>query len=188
MPRYIKLCLALTLLLISVNTLTPIWDNYLEKIGGNIKQAGYAIFIYFATVGIFVPFFGHLQNKTCNVKKNIAWAFLLTALFSLCYILVKEVWQLYLLQFCLGISISLQAPAFDIVYANEANKDSSAPIKWSFYEVTFYAAETLGALAGGYIIYYFGFKVLFAFMAGVAFLGFLMSLRIIPDKVMSDET
>ena len=102
----------------------------------------------------------------------IALGYILRGGVFISYAFMTNMLQLIATQIFWGIAVALGTPAFDSVYANHTNKESSI-VEWGRWEGIAAIVAGIAALIGGLIIQTFGYKIIFIIMALISIgLGF----------------
>ena len=162
------------------NLLIPIYALFVQKIQGSVLDIGIAWSIAIFVFATLQYPFGILADKYS--KKN----FLLIAYFGsglafLSLLLITSVWQLFALEFLIGIFNAAGTPAFDGLYSRALERGKEAR-QWGIWEMaTSYAAGFAGLLSA-VIIYFFSFAHLFVLMALFSFLAGIVALKFVNEK------
>ena len=143
----------------------PFYAVYVEKIGGGVVDAGFAWGIYMTVLGLMV----FIVARYVDRLKRHAWilytGFLSASVLSFAYIFVSNVWQLFLIQFLMGLTWAAVNPVWDAYYSLFITKRHAAT-DWSLFEGGSRLANGIAAITGGFIIKILGFKAIFA-LAGL---------------------
>ena len=137
----------------------PIYAIYAEKIGGTILTAGIAWSIFLIVLGVFgfvtAKFIDNLSLKKVAITTSVVHAVLI-----LSYVFVSHVWQLYVLQFLIGIVGALNFPAWDAWFTNMQDENKKGA-SFSLMHATNNIGRGLAAIVGSSIAFFLGFKMLF---------------------------
>lgn len=181
--RYIKnrsiraLLIGDALVLLSVAMLAPIYALYVDGKGGDIFDVGITAAALAFGAGFASLFSGRRVDKMKNKKLLLAMGYGLLGLAFIGYIFVTNLWELAALQLVLGFINPIYSPAFDALYSEHADKDHLAE-EWGAWEALSYFAGGIGAIAGGLVVYNFGFTPLFIFMASLCLFSSLYVFRL----------
>ena len=180
MNKKIKLLLTLDgFRIFSLGLLGPIYAIFVEKIGGDVLEAGAAFALYSIVLGIFAIVVGKLGDRVKNqtVLLLIGYSLLSVGFFG--YLFVERSLHLMLVQVILGIGGAFAAPVFDGIFSANLDKGRYNS-EWADWEAVNYIATGVAAIAGSLIVTYFGFDVLFMVM-GLSSLGSLAFLYHLKD-------
>lgn len=140
----------------------PLYAIFLTGMGGNVLNVGIASAIFFATSSVVTYFMSrwkehHKSKETLYIIGYFisAWAFLF-------YMLVGDVFQLYILQALQGIGLALSVPTKKAIYLEHNQKSPTK--RWTYLETLSHAAFAVASLTGSYVAYVQGFKTLFIFV------------------------
>ncbi|MFA5987138.1 MAG: MFS transporter, partial [Candidatus Paceibacterota bacterium] len=97
--------------------LGPLFAVFTEKIGGDILNISWAWATYLIVTGILIVVFGRLSDKKLSKKHLVLWGYILNAVLTFCYLLVKNPMQLLFLQAGLGIAAAMATPTWDALYS-----------------------------------------------------------------------
>jgi MFS family permease len=154
----------------------PIYAIFVQRVGGNILDAGIAWAIYLITMATLGLVFGKLIDKH-GKKKFLAPAYLLAAISIFGYIFVSSTWQLFLIQLSMGIAVAMGDPAWDSWFSNAVPKKESA-FHWSMFNAINGYGQGIGALVGGALAQFIGFQFMFLVAGIFGIISFFMILTI----------
>ncbi len=139
---------------------SPFYAVYVENIGGGIVDAGIAWGIYMIVLGTMALIVARFVDRL----KRHAWilytGFFIASMLSFSYLFITNIWELFLVQFLMGLTWAAVNPVWDAYYSLFINKRSAAT-DWSLFEGGSRIANGIGAILGGTIIALFGFKGIF---------------------------
>lgn len=157
-------------IIVSANFLVPLWGDFVQHIGGDIRVAGNAICVFSIVIGVLTCFAAKLESM---VKKDewflVASSVWMTLSFA-GYFFVHHPWQLYLVQISLGLAGSFQCPAIYSLYHRYLPINQSA-FHWGIWNGFYNIAYGTGALLGAYILHRFSFNAVFSVMLTISFAG-----------------
>lgn len=166
---------------LALGMIGPIYAIFVEKIGGDILDVGWAYFLFTFTSGIVLYLISKWENKVAHKEKLIVIGYLINALGCFLYLFTDTQAKLLIVQVILGIGVAVVSPAFDSIYSHFVNSDSEAS-EWGAWEAMGYFVAALGAVAGSVIAHRFGFDTLFIFMSVAAFIGAIVSFLLFRKK------
>lgn len=149
----------------------PIYAIFVEKVGGNILDAGIAWAIFLLSMGLFEilvsKFIDRFESKRVLIAASALYA---AVIFS--YIFVSNVRQLFVLQFIAGIIIAVDNPAWSSWYAM-LQEDGKRGHDFALMYMSNNFAQGFAILIGAALAQFFGFKVIFVLGAAFIMLGVL---------------
>lgn len=116
----------------------------------------------------------------------LALGLLMASFSAFSYILVKEIWQLYLVEALHGIAFSLYTPSWSGIFSRHLDKDRIS-FDWSLDSTTVGLSAGITGLIGGIIAENFGFYPVFI-LASVFSMAAVLILIISPDVVFPRST
>ena len=152
--------------------------------GSGPRVLGYTLTIRIVVFLFFGPFAGSLSDLIGR-KFQMIFSDILRALVMCSLFFVSAEWQLYLLAFVLHLSSAIFTPIYKSVIPGIVGEELY-PKALAYGTVAYNLSDILGMMAGGLLIYYFGFE----FGFGVDAATFLISAILIavvrfpqrPDK------
>jgi MFS family permease len=168
---------------LTAGMLGPIYAIFAQEIGSGIVVASSAIAIYTAVVGTMILIFGRFEDRLDKRKVFIAGR-AINVVGIAGYLFVSSPVDLFIVQGILGVAIAMMNPTFEALYSRGLRKGHEA-FEWSVWEGSINLVLAGAALTGGFIAAVFGFKTLFMFMTGTAFIGFLLSTLLVRKNIWS---
>ena len=160
----------------------PIFAIYIERLGGDILAAAFAVTIYSIVYGGLVILLGRVTDKMKESEYLIIAGFFLASLGYVGYIFAQNPFHIFILEIVFGVAQALNTPAFDALY--QKHMDTSKPAsEWGQWEGLYYITEGITAFVGGVIANYIGFFYLFIIMAAISLLTGIY-LLLLPRKVL----
>jgi MFS family permease len=152
------------LILIASAMLGPIYALFVDKVGGDILDAGFAGAAFSLAAGFTVIISGKLTDKIKEKELILVVGYVIMGLGFLSYIVVSSMWMLLIAQIVIGFGEAIYVPAFDAVYSKHLEEDNIGS-QWGAWESMNYFATAGGAVVGGFVATKFGFSPLFVIMA-----------------------
>ena len=152
----------------------PIYAIYVQRIGGDLLDAGTAWSIFMIISGVGILFMGKIQDKLKHDKSVMILGYLTMSLAFLGYYFVSNVNQLFLVQVILGISTVIVTPAHDSFYTKYLEKGKFAS-QWAAWEATWFIVTGIAAVTGAFLAKMFDFKILFLVMFFTSLVGLFLS-------------
>lgn len=175
MKRILLLSDALSIL--SVGFIGPIYALFVEKIGGNILEAGTSYAIFMVTAGVVVLLLAVVEDRVKTQKSFIIAGYGIGVIGTVGYLFVNSSITLFLVQALLGLAMALKGPAYDGLFSRVDMKHVT--LAWGEWEAMDYFTLGASAFFGSVIAQYFGFTALLWCMSGAAVLSFLISLSLL---------
>lgn len=158
--------------------LAPIFAVFITEriIGGTLAVVGIAEFIFLASKSIFQLIFGDYLDIESSDKRNLRWILsgsLIFSLSALLYLNCRYPWQLYGIEFLMGVSSAMAYPSWYGLFIKHLD-----PRKKSF-SISFHSAVTEGGTAiaaaiGGFVADYLGFPFLINIVVLTSLIGSIL--------------
>ena len=155
--------------------LLPIYAIFVQKIGGDILDAGFAMGIFLITEGIFMIL---IHRKKWDSRQRIflmvgGWIIWLLGIIT--YLFISNIWILFISQVLTAMGNAIADPVFDAELSSHIDKDVEE-MEWGVFEGSKDLIGGAAAIIGGVIAFRFGFPVLIYFMVGTATISLTMIL------------
>ena len=173
------------LILLSAAMLGPFYAVFVEKIGGDILEAGTAFGIFAFVAGIATLVSSRFADTVTRDERILSLGYLLVGIGFFAYLFVGSVRELFLVQILIGLGEAIYAPAFDKLFSQHLTIMKMAR-QWGAWEANYYFMLGLGAVIGGMIINYFGFSVMFIIMGALS-LTSSVYLYYLPKEVLKSK-
>ncbi|MBD3362681.1 MFS transporter [Candidatus Dojkabacteria bacterium] len=172
------------------NMMNTVVAIYLEhKIAVNPLEAiafGFSIFMFSRSV-FQIPIAQFLDKQKSYIDESVA-IFLGACLMSLGIFSFRFIifpWQLYFIQFLIGLGTSINLPAWRKTFANFVDKGHEG-VEYSLYDVIICISIAFFSSAGGYIVSKTqNFELLFTLSAILIFIGGIISLFLLRSRKIS---
>ena len=161
--------------------LSPIYAIFVEKIGGGVLEASYAISIFTFSSGVLIYLVSRLEDQFKHQEYLLSLGYLLNAIAFFLYLFVSKPVHLYFIEILFGVAIAVLSPVYDGLYSKNLDKGKYVS-EWGDWEAVGYIISSISALSGGILVSKFGFQTLFFVMSGVSFLAFIVSLCLNNSK------
>lgn len=155
--------------------LVPMYAAFTESVGGSILDAGIAFGVFSIATGIVVSLIGTRSWFQVHIKTFLALGFFVSAACDTSLVFVQNRWQLFAVQVFAGLATGLIEPAWDSLFTDDIEHSSAK--HWSIWAGGTHLVAGGAALAGGIIVAYFSFKVLFVTMGIVDTLALVLAWR-----------
>lgn len=170
------------LILLAGAMLAPIYAIFVERIGGDILDAGFAGAVFALAAGVTVLLSGKWSDRVPEPKTIVAVGYGIMGTGFFFMTCVDTIWGLLLTQVITGLGEALYVPAYDKLYSEHLDGNSEGT-EWGVWEAMNYFATAIGAAAGGALVHFFGFYPLFILMSLLCFVSGLYLYRL-PKKTL----
>jgi len=150
--------------------------------GGNEAVAGLAAGIYLFTKSVFQIPIAHLIDKIRGERDDFWLMFIfsiLTALVPLLYLVINTPYELYVVQFILGIMVAFTFPTYMAIFTRHIDRKKEGT-EWGVYFTLTDMVSAAFAGIGGYIAVSEGFPILIVSVVVISVLGCLLLWPIRP--------
>lgn len=169
-------------ILVATAMLGPIYALFVEEIGGNLLDASYAYGFFALAAGITTLISGKYADKLKENELIIVFGYGIMGLAFFGYTFVNSVVSLLVVQVIIGIGEAIYLPAFDAVYSKHLDGRKSGR-EWGAWEAINFFTIAFGAVTGGLLVTFFGFKAIFVIM-GLLCLASAIYIFRLPRKVL----
>lgn len=182
MHKQLKLFLAAnSFFVLAAGMLGPIYAIFVKEIGGSILDAGSAWAVFMIISGIGMVLMGKVQDNLKREKPMMMLGYSLQSLAFLGYFFVSNITELLIVQIFLGISMTIQFPAFNSFYTKYLEKGKYA-FQWAAWEGMYFTLTGIAAFIGAFIVTIFSFRFLFLLMFGLSLIGLFLSTQLQEKK------
>ncbi len=139
---------------------SPLYAAFVESKGGGVLEAGITWGVYQIALGIVSLLSGYMLDR---IKRHafILWGgFIVAGFISMLFPFAKDVVQIAVLQFLLGIVWAVNTVVWDVYYSLFMNRKTAA-FQWSMFEGGSKLAVGIGSVIGGIVVSIWGFTTLF---------------------------
>jgi len=157
--------------------LAPIYAVFVERIGGDILEAGTAWAIFMIVSGIGLLFMGKLQDKISKDKIVLVAGYALRSFALLGYYFVSNIAQMFMLQIFLGLSVVVILPATYSFYSRYVDSKKLA-FQWIAWDSTWFILQGIAALIGSFLASLYGFKTLFLVMFAISLFSLVIATQL----------
>jgi len=142
----------------------PLYAMFVEKVHGNVLDAGIGYAIFEIITGIVVVTFGRSKFFNEHLEALVAYGFAIAGCGDLLLIRARNIYELFIIQVIIGVSVGILNPAWDSLYSEDTEEGEHGK-KWSLWSggVTFFSG--VAALIAGVIVHFSSFKAMFIIMA-----------------------
>lgn len=166
--------------------LVPIYAFFIQKIGGGILEAAWAVSLFYIVTGILILCISKSKWSKKYRKECLCAGWFLWLISIVMYCCIKNIQMLFVSQVLGGLGNAISTPAYDAEYSEQASKDLLEG--WGFWEGITSISSGIAAVTGGFIASYFGFEVLMICMSVIATISFLLILFYIErEKKLSKD-
>ena len=159
----------------SEGIIVPIYAILVQKIGGDILDAGLAMGIFLITQGLFTIIFHKLNWKPRSRNLIMISGWIVWLLGISFYLIIHNIWMLFLTQVLTALGNAMADPVFDEELADHTSK-KQGEAQWATFEGGKDLMSGLAAILGGFVVATFGFFVLIMAMVITATLSLAIIL------------
>lgn len=176
MKKELKLLiLSEILVLSSFGLIAPIFAIFIIGLeGGSIISAGLATTIFFVVRSVVqLPLSRYYIDKTKHKARLLLLGTTLILIVPFIYLFAKKISHVFFAQFVYGLGAAFAYPSFFSLFTKHMNKRRRG-FEYSLLTTGTSLGIAFAAIIGANIADLFDFRVLFFFVGGMAFLGFLL--------------
>ncbi len=155
--------------------MTPLWSDFVLKIGGNIQTAGQAVLIFSMAIGIFTWIAGWIEHHYQNDEWFMCFSALWIFIAYLGYFFVHTPSQLYLVEIALGIGGAFQSPAICALYQRYFTQQQSS-LFWAIWNGFYNIGMGIGAMLAAFLVAHFNYTLMFTVLSITAGLNLLINI------------
>ncbi len=179
MNKLEKILLSASLLgIFPMGLLIPLYAIFVERIGGDILDAGISYGLFSISSGLFVFFVTRRKFFHKHLRRMVVIGYVLVLMGQAGYFFVHSPVDLFLIQIVIGIANGILDPAWDGLYSAEKSELHATTV-WSTWASGQRIVIGLGAITGAFIIATYSFTILFSIMLVLNFLAVLVSLKLL---------
>ncbi len=159
----------------SEGVILPIYAIFVQHIGGDILDVGWAMGIFLITEGIFTTLVHrvHWSPRMRIFLMIFGWAVWLSGICF--YFFISNIWTLFVAQILAAVGNAIADPVFDAELADHTDM-SLKEYEWGLWEGSKAFIDGIAAIVGAFIAFAFGFRILIYVMIATATASFLMIL------------
>jgi MFS family permease len=173
------------LVILAAGFMTPVWAQFVQQIGGDLRTAGNAVCIFSIILGFFTWIAAHIENQLNHDPLILVISQALFVISYAGYFWVHHPTQLYAIQISLGISGAIQVPALYALYQRMIPPKQTT-LYWGIWNGFYNIAMGLGALVSAYTVEKYSIKVMFAMLLAIATICFLLTLLLFLTQKLND--
>lgn len=130
---------------------------------GSLESAGFSSTIYLIVSAIATVPMGIFMDKVKGHLDEVYFLFggtIIRGVFIFLFAFIDQLWQLYAIQFILGIARAAMFPSWRILFSKYTDRKQSG-MEWSFYDSITTIGMGLSAYLGSFMAEEIGFEFLF---------------------------
>jgi len=153
----------------------PIYAIFVQKIGGTILDAGYAMGIFLITTGILTALVhrGKWNPRTRIFFLVTGWAVWLVGIG--CYLFIANILTLFIAQILTAAGDAIADPVFEVELVDHTDA-SLKEYEWGLFDGSKDIVDGVAAILGGIVVSTLGFRAMIYAMVATATVSFLMIL------------
>jgi predicted MFS family arabinose efflux permease len=162
----------------------PLFALYVLHLGGKPEIVGIAWGVNMYAAALMILLFGRYENQKKNQEKLVVMGYFVLAAGAASYLLVSNVWQIFIVQIINALGMGLMTPAWRTAYAAGEDKGKET-IEWSLVDGggRFFIAS--GAMVGSLIYKFYGFTGIFILITLIQLVAAFISLRLLKSPGLS---
>ena len=138
----------------------PIYAIYVQEIGGYILEAAVAVGLFSIVLGVSTIIFGKITDSKTDLKKKlVVLGYSIVTISFLGYYFIRNPIDLFIVQIIMGLGTAMIDPGWDALFTRNVQKGKEAT-EWGIQEGCKQIAIGIAGITGGFVAYYFGFKIL----------------------------
>lgn len=161
--------------------LGPLFAVFAERVGGNILDISWAWAIYLFMTGLLIMIIGKISDHQIGKERLMIVGYLLNAIFTFSYLLVRTPIHLFLVQAGLGIATALAMPTWEALYSLDGNRKQKG-YEWGLVGGQTRIVMGFAIIIGGMIVNYSSFTILFITMGIIQVIATLYQAKILKHK------
>lgn len=161
-----------------VGIVVPLLPVYAHDLGASGLYVGLIFGAFSLSRTFFLPYFGRLSDIKGR-KPFIVPGFLAYALISVAFVYSNSVDMLIVIRFFHGIASAMLMPVIQ-AYIGDITRKGREGITMGMFNMSLFLGLSLGPVIGGTIKDHFSLQASFICMGLMAFVGFLLSLFLLP--------
>ena len=162
----------------------PLFGVYVQRIGGSVLDVSWAWGLYLLLTGALMIAIGRWATNERAQMQMLLAGYVLNALCTFGYLLVRSPWQLFVVQAGLGVALALSGPTWSALYT-EHLKSESASFVWGLAAGQQKILTGIAIVCGGLIVHYFSFTALFVTMGVIQVLAALYQAQFHRDTFLT---
>lgn len=158
-----------TIVMMATSIVFPFYILLLNHVGNNYAQFGWAYGLFSLTAALFYPLIGRIADRIGDGRLFIIYSFGMAVLL-LFLPLVTEVWQVYILQVCMGILGAIQKNTEKTALARSVKKETAGKEIGNYHVFTGIGAA-IAIIIAGYLVDFLTIASIFYFGSLLYFLS-----------------
>lgn len=155
--------------------MTPLWSDFVLRIGGDIQTAGQAVLIFSMVIGIFMWVAGIIEHHYQNDEWFMCFSALIIFIAYLGYFFVHHPWQLYLVEIALGIGGAFQSPVICALYQRYFTQEQSS-FFWAIWNGFYNIGMGIGAMLAAFLVAHYSYHLMFTVLSITAGINLLINI------------
>jgi MFS family permease len=146
--------------------LGPLFAVFAEEVGGNILDISWVWAVYLMVTGVGIVLVGRIGDVRGHFPLMML-GYGLSSLATFAYLLVDSPLDLMVVQVVQGVALALSQPTWLALYDRFSGDGSRDGYSWGLSSGEGYIFSGLAIIAGGSIVYYSSFEILFIVMGTI---------------------
>ncbi|MFH2020177.1 MAG: MFS transporter [archaeon] len=177
MKKQLKILLLInSFFIFGASMFAPLYAIYIQKIEAAVYHIGGIWSFFILSTGILILIISRFENHKEFADYFLIIGFLFRAVGWFGYYYATTLWHLYAVQLFMALGESFGTPSYNLLYSNFLTKGEFAS-DWGVNSAISSFIMALASLAGGLIVYAYGFKILFGVMIGLSLISSFLALK-----------
>ena len=157
----------------------PLYSLFVLRVGGSAFTAGATWSAYMLAAGVFIFLFGKFGDVFASHRKGIIVAgYFVLAFGALSFILVRNTFDIYLVQIFNALGVGMLTPIWQAAYSKTPYKGREAE-GWALFDGADYILIAVAAVLGGAYVTYFSFTNLFIAIFFIQMVAAFISVKLL---------
>ena len=159
----------------------PLYALFVLKVGGSAFTAGATWSVYMLAAGLFIFLFGKFGDVFASHRKGMIVAgYFVLAFGALSFVLVRNTFDIYLVQIFNALGVGLLTPLWLAAYSKTEYRGREAE-GWALFDGADYILIAIAAFLGGVYVTYFSFVNLFIAIFVIQIVAAFISVRLLDQ-------
>lgn len=151
--------------------LGPLYAVYVKEFDSSVLFVSFswAAFIFSSILFTFIV--SRIGDSVKEKEYLLLGGYLVRGIVWFLYAFSGNIIHIIVLQILLGLGEAMGTPSFDAIFARHLDRGQEVK-EYSYWKLVYNISLGLATVAGGIIVNYFGFQILFFSMAGLSMISF----------------
>ncbi len=183
--KLVLICASMSILVIGTGIVAPLLTPYANTLNASGIQIG-LLFTGFYLVRILLgPYIGRLADKK-GPKTILRYSLMLYPIIGTCYILSSTYSILFFTRLLHGVASAMMLPMV-MTYIGHISPKGKEGRYMGIYNTTFYGANAVGPLIGGFLSAQYGYRVAFSSLLLLALISLVIVIFFLPPAYKQES-